>query len=195
MLDVLYLIPSKKLSEFMSEHNITLSVMQKATIISEYADKKEKAKLFRHLLNEIEDEKERALIESAISDLKQYGQIVKATEELYLHMYPSIKFPLFPFLEICRLPVLFNVGDIIESCFEPGIPYYVAALPSEDLYGDFTDQSYMCINLTAPIKTKEDMFNAHEHLHLCEAEPFDISLLSNIQKNNLKTVIEMLKKD
>ena len=101
-------IPSKAMRKFLTANPIKMSVLQQATIISEYAEKKERVPLFQILLEETNNEAEKLLISSAIEDFQNGNDFYSdKTLEIYNKNFPHYAFPLYPFLEICGLPVLF----------------------------------------------------------------------------------------
>ena len=67
---VIACIPSKAMREFLTAKPIDMSVLQQATIVSEYADKKDRLSLFQILLGETNDEAEKLLLSSAIKDFQ-----------------------------------------------------------------------------------------------------------------------------
>ena len=83
---------------------------------------------------------------------------------------------MYPFLEICGLPVLFKPGDVIRRGNEF---YYVGFLPEFIIdHSDFSDECYLCYELSYPVKTEKDLGLAHAHINLCEAERASIKKLT-----------------
>ena len=170
-------IPSKAMREFLTAKPIKMSALQKATIVSEYADKKDILPLFQILLEETNDEAEKLLLSSAIKDFQDGNDFYSdTTQEIYDKYFPHYAFPLYPFLEVCGLPVLFKQGDVIRRGSEF---YYVGSLPLLIIdHCDFSDECYLCYELSYPVKTEIDLGLAHAHIHLCEAEKASIKKLT-----------------
>lgn len=166
---VIACIPSKTMREFLTVKSVEMSALQQATIVSEYADKKDRLSLFQILLEETNDEAEKMLLSSAIKDFQDGNDFYSdTTQEIYDKNFPHYAFPLYPFVEVCGLPVLFKKGDVIRKGSEF---YYVGFLPLLILnHCDFSDECYLCYPLSWPIKTEEDLIYSHEHIHLCESE-------------------------
>lgn len=116
--EVIDCIPSKKMREYLTANPIELNVLQEATIIREYAEKRDYLPLFERLLKRAKTESERLLLASYVKDLRHdksgKGYYSDATFEIYRKEFHHKGFPLYPFLEICNLPVLFRKGDVIR---------------------------------------------------------------------------------
>ena len=90
-------IPSKAMRKFLTANPIKMSVLQQATIISEYAEKKERVPLFQILLGETTNEAEKLLISSAIEDrtvmifivIKRWRFIIKIS---HIMLFRCIRF-------------------------------------------------------------------------------------------------------
>ncbi|MBQ6982548.1 MAG: hypothetical protein IJQ15_09010, partial [Synergistaceae bacterium] len=70
MKEIIDCIPSAALREYLSVHPLNLSVLQKATIVSEYAKRKKQIAIFRKLAEESSSEAEKLLLKTAIMDLE-----------------------------------------------------------------------------------------------------------------------------
>ena len=116
--DVIELIPSKTMREYLAANPIELNVLQEATIVSEYADERDYLPLFESLFERAKTESERLLLASYVDDLRHdesgKGYYSDATFEIYCNEFPHEGFPWYPFLEVCNLPVLFRRGDVIR---------------------------------------------------------------------------------
>ncbi|MBQ7069262.1 MAG: hypothetical protein IJM82_08865 [Synergistaceae bacterium] len=186
--DVINCIPSKTMREYLTANPIDLNVLQEATIVLEYAKKEDYLLLFESLLEKAKTESERLLLASYVEDLRRdesgEGHYSDATLEIYEKEFPHDGFPLYPFLEVCGLPVLFREGDVIRQHGKGNTLYYVGFLPSLPVnHCDFSDECYLCYPLLYPMKTEEDLINSHGHIHLCEAEKASKAKLTPIQKN------------
>ena len=189
--NVIACIPSKTMREFLRNNPIEMSALQQATIIYHYAKKKNRLLLFRQLLEETNDKAEKLFLSSAIKDVQngvEYYYYSDETKEIYEKEFPHDVFPLYPFFEVCRLPLLFRRGDVIRwhgrQHGKSNTLYYVGFLPSLPVnHCDFSDECYLCYPLLYPMKTEEDLINSHEHIHLCEAEKASKTKLTPIQKN------------
>ena len=179
---VIACIPSKTMREFLTVNNFEMSALQQATIVFEYADKKDVLPLFQILLEETNDETEKLLLSSAIDDFQNGNDFYSdKTQEIYDKNFPHEGFPLYPFLEVCGLPVLFKKGDVIRKGSQF---YYVGFFPLLRLgYCDFSDECYLCYPLSWPINTEEDLIYSHEHIHVCEAERASKEKLTRKQRN------------
>lgn len=199
---VIACIPSKAMREFLTAKPIEMSVLQQATIVSEYADEKDRLPLFQILLEETSDESEKLLLSSAIKDIQDGNDFYSdTTQEIYNKHFPHYAFPLYPFLEVCGLPVLFKRGDVIRRGNKF---YYVGSLPAlitdpSDFmidHCDFSDECYLCYDLSYPVKTENDLGLAHEHIHLCEAERASIKKLTPQQMkiySRIRTLLRIMK--
>ena len=195
---VIACIPSKAMRESLTVNPIEMSALQQATIVSEYAEKKDRLPLFQILLEETNDEAEKLLLSSAIKDFQDGNDFYSdTTQEIYKKHFPHYAFPIYPFLEICGLPVLFKQGDVIRrgSKF-----YYVGFLPAfitdpSDFmidHCDFSDECYLCYNLSYPVKAEGDLGFAHEHINLCEAEKASIKKLTPQQMKIYRRIRTLL---
>lgn len=189
MEDIIDCIPSKDLKGHLIRHPVDLSIMQKATIVYGFAPKRKKLRLLQRLSEETKNAAERILLETAIREIRRYGYADKASKEIYDSLFPHEGFPLYPFLEICDLPVLFHKGDLIAFRKRH---YYVGSCPNMKENCDFSDENYLCYDLSARIENKEDLFCAHEHIHVCLAEAASIKDLSKKEQETLMNVKRMM---
>ena len=189
MESVLDCIPSKDLKEFLVKHPISLTVMQKATIVSEFGSKRQKIKLFRQLAETTGNDSERILLSTAIEEISETGYQGETTDRIYKSLFPHEGFPLYPFLEVCNLPVLFHKNDLITFRKHH---YFVADCPCITEDDDFTDECYLCYDLSVRIESEEDLFSAHKHIHVCEAETASDKDLSKKEQRTLVNVKRML---
>ena len=68
--DVINCIPSKTMREYLTANPIELNVLQKATIVSEYATKRNRLPLFEKLLERAKTKSKRLLLVSYVEDLR-----------------------------------------------------------------------------------------------------------------------------
>ena len=151
-------IPSADLRAHLKSNPIELSILQKATIIQNFADNKQTITLFSKLAGHTSSLKEMELLLTAISEIKSIGYPDKATQDVYDRKYPHDAPPYYPFLERCYLPVLFSEHDTI--CCD-GKLYEIAAVPAINNNCDFSDECYLCYPLGG---------GEHQHIHVCKAE-------------------------
>lgn len=200
--EIIECIPSSALRDYIRNHNIEFSVMQEATIVSEYAKRKKQIALFRMLKDKTESQAEKLLLSTAIMDLKHNsdmeGEYMKAACEVYREYFPHEGFPLFPFLEICNLPVLFKSGDLIRDARSYEL-YCVGTVPYlETGRCDFTDESYTCYPVSCPVREQHDLALTHGHINVCEADKpskASIDMLTRKQQKNLRRIRELIASD
>lgn len=193
--EVIECIPSRTLREYLTANPVEFSVLQEATIVSEYAEVRDYLPLFEGLLKRAKTEAERLLLASYVNDLRHddsgKGYYSDETQEIYDEKFPHEGFPWYPFLEVCGLPVLFKRGDVIRCRKKRGWHgrgnelYYVGAVPLLiPGHCDFSDEDYLSYPLSLPVKTEEELVNIHGHIHICEAERASIKKLTPQQKCN-----------
>lgn len=200
--EVIECIPSSALRDYIRSHDVEFSVMQEATIVSEYAKRKKQIALFRMLKDKTESRAEKLLLSTAIMDLKHNsdmeGEYMKATCEVYREYFPHEGFPLLPFLEICNLPVLFKSGDVIRYTRSYEL-YCVGTVPYlKTGRCDFTDESYTCYPVSWPIREQDDLALTHGHINVCEADKpskASLDMLTRKQKKNLRRIRELIASD
>ena len=198
-INVIECIPSKTMRDYLTAKPIEMSALKQATIVYNYAKKKNRLLLFRQLLEETDDEAEKLFLSSAIKDVQNGVEgYSDETREIYHEKFPHDGFPCFPFLEICNLPVLFREGDVISWHGRGNTLYYVGGL-SLLIPGhcDFTDECYLSYSLYHPVENDHDLLLVHEHINLCEAEQFPIKKLTPRQKNiyhSVRTILSVMKK-
>ena len=197
--NVIACIPSKTMRKFLSSNPIEMSALQQATIVCNYAKKKNRLILFRQLLEETNDEAEKLFLSSTIKDVQDGVEYYSDdTRGIYYEKFPHEGFPCFPFLEICGLPVLFEEGDVIRWHGRGSTLYYVGGLPLLiPEHCDFTDECYLSYSLSYPVEDDHDLLLVHEHINLCEAEQGSIRKLTPQQKNiyhRVRTILSMMKK-
>ena len=164
---------------------------QQATIVYNYAEKKNRLPLFRQLLEETDNEAEKLLLRSAVKDCQEGVEYYSdETQKIYDEKFPHEGFPWYPFLEVCNLPVLFKRGDVIRRHRKHGWHgrgnelYYVGGVPLLiPGHCDFSDEQYLSYPLSLPVKTEEELVNSHRHIHICDAERVSIKKLTPQQKN------------
>ena len=189
--EIIDCIPSKMMQAHLYEHPVDLTVLQQATIVSEYAPKEQKAALLESLMKPATPDAERLLLEAAIKDIKEYGCLNTQTGKIYNALFMGADVPpFFPFLEVCRLPVLFKKGDVICA---GGEYFYVAALPEIKETSDFTDECYLCYSLSNTIRDEADLFSAHDHIHVCVADAADLEALGEEQRKVAATIPRLCK--
>lgn len=202
--DVIDCIPSKTMREYLTANSVELNILQEATIVSEYATKENRLPLFEGLLERAKTESERLLLASYVDDLQHdasgEGYYSDATFEIYRKEFPHEVFPLYPFLEVCNLPVLFRKGDVIRwnrRHSKSNTLYYVGFLPLLLAnHCDFSDECYLCYPLSYPMETEEDLIYSHEHICLCEAEKASRAKLTPKQKilyDKIKKLLRIMK--
>lgn len=185
-------IPSTKLKQYLIYNSTNLSVMQWATIASENTQRTKLAEVFQKLSKLTHDAYEQKLLLAAVSDLQKDGYIGEHAQAVFDEKRQENLPPYFPFLEICRLPILFQRGDVIvDKC--TGDIACVESAPLLNSYSDFTDECYYCHSLDCKI-TEHALRdgNAHLHIHVCDADSCDINTLSAEQFENWKNVKELL---
>lgn len=201
MKDVIDCIPSKALRDYLNIHPLELSVLQEATIVSEYATRKKQIALFKKLADKTNSEAEKLLLNTAITDLQQHPDMesgyMKNTCEVYEKNFPHEGFPLFPFLEICNLPVLFKSGDVIRSNeWFHSDTYCVGIGPSlKEGRCDFSDECYLCYPVSYPARNQDDLALCHVHIDICEADTALTDTLTKKQKKNLNRIRELIASD
>ena len=201
MKEIIDCIPSVALREYLSVHPLNLSVLQKATMVSEYAKRKKQIAIFRKLAEESSLEAEKLLLRTAITDLEHHPDMesgyMKDTCEVYDEKFPHEGFPLFPFLEICSLPVLFKSGDVIRSKarYYDGL-YCVGIGPVLEVGRcDFSDECYLCYPLSYPVKVQDDLAMSHVHIDICDADRASTDTLTKKQRKNLRRIRELIASD
>ena len=192
------LIPSKTMRDYLKQHPVKLSIMQRATLIlSELVGNRpceKQIELLSELRSEAETSNEEELLDAAISDLKRDGYIGKTAEDLYNKLFKKENdlLPEYPFYEICNLPVLFEAGDVVSCANDPKLLYYIANTPHINERSNFTDESYYCYDLNCYVNEKFDLFVAHRHVHVCQAERRSTDDLSARQLRNYNMINSLL---
>lgn len=185
--DVISCIPSKSLREYLKSHPHTLSILQQATIISAYADDTVKHEMFRRLIEESDSGSEKLLLTTELAD-------PEAACEVYRQHFPHKGFPLYPFLEVCNLPVLFRPGDIIRCksmfCYVGSVPYLPEGLC------DFSDECYLCYSLSETLSRNcrhyDELVRVHYHINVCEADRADYTKLNSDHKRAANIIRKIL---
>ncbi len=185
--DAINCIPSKTLRVYLKCHHHTLSILQQATIIYSYADDTTKPDMFRRLIAQSDSENERLLLSAELSD-------PEAACEIYRHHFPHKGFPLYPFLEVCNLPVLFRPSDIIR---QQNTLYYVGSVPHlHEGLCDFSDECYMCYSLSEALTRNcthySDLVHVHYHIGVCEADRADYNRLNSAHKKAANIIRKIL---
>ena len=189
--EIIDLIPSKALREHLQAHPIAMTVLQQATIVSEFAPTEHKAALFEKFVQMTPILEERLLLESAVADIKKYGRPGQKTNRIYDRYFDRGGMPpLFPFLEICSLPVLYKKGDIIS---DGRGRYCVASGPRLSKYADFSDECYLAYSLSNEIRSETDLFAAHNHIHVCIAQQVPLKELTEKEKKIKESILCFLK--
>ena len=98
MNDIIECVPSKDLRRHLIDHPIKLTVLQQATIVSEYAAKKHKVELLKQLAEKAETDSVLTLLNTAIADIKKTGYTGEASNRIYALLFPHNGFPLY----LCR---------------------------------------------------------------------------------------------
>ncbi len=188
---ILKCIPSAAMRQYLEENPISLSVLQQATIADYYTRDKEEAELLQSLAGLAESAEERLLLETAVREIGERGCPGDDSNAVYRSLFPHEGPPLFPFLEICNLPVLFHGGNLISSF---GKHYYVVNGPCLNRSSDFTDECYYCYELSGRFRGEDDLFHAHDHIHVCQAEGISRNDLSDSEKESLRSLLKLLGK-
>lgn len=185
--NILNFISSSTLKKHLLQNEISLSPMQQATIIMEYASDEDKITALRTLAKETTNEAEKLLFETAVQEIKEQGFDGIKTEAVYTQYFSHIENPKYPFIEVCNLPILFKKGDVIKE----GEQFFlVAGTPEKQKLYDFTDECYLCYLLTDEIKTYDDLVYFHDHIHVCDAESCEV--LSEEQKSIAENIMRLL---
>ncbi|MBR0251101.1 MAG: hypothetical protein IJQ77_08455 [Synergistaceae bacterium] len=191
-INVIDCIPSRTLRKYFEANPVEMSALQQATIVFNYAKKKNRLPLFRQLLEETDNEAERLFLSSAVKDSQEGVEYYSdETQEIYDEKFPHEGFPWYPFLEVCNLPVLFKRGDVIRRHRKHGWHnrvnelYYVGGVPLLiPGHCDFSDEQYLSYPLSSSVETEEDLASIHEHINICEAERASRKMLTPQEKCN-----------
>jgi len=188
----LKLIINSILSESLKQNLLAtppeLSVMQWATIAAENMERSKLSEVFQELSKVTHDVYEQKLLLAAVSDLQKGGDIGDQAQEVFDERQKDNLPPYFPFLEICHLPILFQCGDVIvDRC--TGAVACVESTPLFNEYSDFTDECYYCHSLDQDI-TEQALRdgNGHLHIHVCDADYYELNILTTAQKKNLDII-------
>lgn len=176
---------------YLSEHAPDWTVMQAATVICENTSGKQQIALLADLATITTNPYERKLLKTAIRDIRWHGNVSKATQRIYDAHRPDSA-PSFPFMECCNLPILFRVGGVVR--YRSGYAF-VEALPHPVNKSDISDECYLAIDLDCrDPSSEEERFASHDHIPLFEADSANESDLSEVQRNHLFTLRNLLKK-
>ena len=189
--NVIDCIPSRTLRKYLEANPVEMSALRQATIVYNYAKKKNRLPLFRQLLEEADNEAEKLFLRSAVKDAREGLEYYSdETEKIYDEKFPHDGPPCFPFYEVCGLPVLFKRGDVIRWHKKHGWHkkgnklFYVGFLPFLiPGHCDFSDEDYLVFPLSLPVETEDELMNIHGHIHICEAERASIKMLTPQQKS------------
>ena len=190
-IDVINCIPSATLRAYLKKHPVVLSVLQEATIISAYADETAKSAMFQRLIERSDSEDEKLLLRTELTD-------PEAACRIYTERFPHEGFPLYPFLEVCNLPVLFRPGDVIRVRGGHGNAlYYVGKVPHVvEGRCDFSDESYLCYSLYEAQKmhcgTYAGLSFIHCHIGVCEAERASFRKLTPSMQRTMHIIRKIL---
>ena len=184
-LTIISSILSERLKKFLINTPPKLSVIQWATIASENMERSKLSEVFWELSKVTHDAYEQKLLLAAVSDLQKDGYIGNQAQEVFDERQKNNLPPYFPFLEICHLPILFQCGDVIVDK-RTGAIACVESVPLLNEYSDFTDECYYCHSLGCAI-TEQALRdgNAYLHIHVCDADAYNINILSEKQFENL----------
>ncbi len=191
-LTIINSILSERLKIFLLNTPPELSVIQWATIASENMERAKLSEVFWELSKVTHDVYEQKLLLAAVSDLQKDGYIGDQPQEVFDERQKDNLPPYFSFLEICHLPILFQYGEVIVDK-RTGDIACVESTPLLNSYSDFTDECYYCHSLDCEITDQALMDeNAHLHIHVCDADYYESSLMTSKQKNNLITIRNFL---
>ena len=99
-----------------------------------------KISLFRELLERSQNDDEKLFLNAVISGDND------GAERIYRRRLRKNFVPLYPFMELCSLPVLFRPGDVIR---EGGRFYYVHLTPCiTEGHSSFLEECYLCYELS-----------------------------------------------
>ena len=188
---VINCIPSKEMQEYLLKYKQDFSVLQLASIVTNFGNEDKKIKLLEDLLRQVTIKEERLLIDSAIQNLKNYeNPYTGKTKDIYNeYFFKKGETPIYPLSEICNFPVFFKKGDIIKRVGSDNF-YYVDGTPILKGWSDITDECYLCYLITEDIKVEYDLFVFHDHINVCKAEKVcyndltikQLSIVENIKK-------------
>ena len=184
-LTIISSILSERLKKFLINTPPKLSVIQWATIASENMERSKLSEVFWELSKVTHDAYEQKLLLAAVSDLQKDGYIGDQAQEVFDERQKDNLPPYFPFLEICHLQILFQCGDVIVDK-RTGDIACVESAPILNAYSDFTDECYYCYSLDQEITDQAlREGSAHLHIHVCDADAYNINILSEKQFENL----------
>lgn len=187
-LTIINSILSERLKNFLLNTPPKLSVIQWATTALENMERSKLSEAFQELSKLTHDAYEQKLLLAAVSDLQKDGYIGDQAQAVFDERQKDNPPPYFPFLEICHLPILFQRGDVIVDK-RTGDIACVEGIPLLNAYSDFTDECYYCHSLNCEITDwalREG--NAHLHIHVCDADYCESSLMTSAQKKNLNII-------
>lgn len=188
-------ILSERLKNFLLNTPPKLSVIQWATIASENMELSKLSEVFQELSKVAHDAYEQKLLLAAVSDLQKDGYIGDQAQVVFDEGRKDNLPPYFPFLEVCHLPLLFQHGDIIVDKRTGNIAC-VESAPLLNAYSDFTDECYYCHSLECEITEQALMDgNSHLHIHVCNADYCELSLMTSAQKKNLNNIKSFLNEE
>ena len=167
---ILRRIPSKLMREHLKQNLPELSLLQWASIGSMVMRPQTQAKLFREMLPFASTDYERELLGNGAQDIERVGYVDALAQTAYDKQHDPETVPFFPFLERCHLPILLKVGDLTRVRRGRKTTAYLISDTPDNLpdFSDLTDESYLCYSLDECVP--EDLFEIHDHIHVCYAD-------------------------
>ncbi len=199
--DILCFIPSKEIRYYLLKNKEKLTLMQYATLVENYY-KGNRVTVFKILRNRSDNEYEKELFKLAAKDYRRHNHISDRTQNFYKLNDPRTEKPLCVFEEFIKLPTLLNDYDLAsyyDECNKKQVMVIVGKVQPIDVDDkipyDFSDLSYMAYDLNFDkLVSKNDLFSIHLHVHYCDIEKIELSLLSQEQLKKYNIIKEFLKK-
>ncbi len=192
--EIAFRVPSKKIRQYIVDHKELFSVMHLATLANRYIGSR-KAEVFEVLASQASDPFEKKLLELAIADFANKKQTSKETNAFYEQGDPrGVNKPAIPFLEVCPLPIFLKKGDIIR--YKSGRKTrhaVIGALPENESCMDFSDQVYLAYKLDEDLEGEDILMSAHIHLHICDVNKTQASMLTERETANYQMIMSILK--
>lgn len=192
--EIAFRIPSKKIRQYIVDNKDLFGVMHLATLANRYIGSR-KAEVFEVLASQAVDPFEKKLLELASMDFASKKQISKETNEFYERADPrGANKPAVPFLEACPLPIFLKKGDIIR--YKSGRKTrhaVIGALPENESFMDFSDQVYLAYKLDEDLEGEDILMSAHIHLHICDVNRTQASMLTERETANYQMIMSILK--
>ncbi len=197
--DILSYIPSKEIRNYLLKNKENLTLMQYATLVENYY-KGNRVTIFKILRNRSDNEYEKELFKLAAKDYRRRNYISDRTQNFYKLNDPRTEKPLCVFEEFIKLPTLLNDYDLAtyyDDCNKKQLMVIVGKVypfkVDDNTPYDFSDLSYMAYGLNYDkLSCKDDLFSIHLHVHYCDIEKIELSLLSQEQLKKYNFIKEFL---